>query len=210
MIPLHEFAKAVMLSDREHYAGEQSMVLNVFDYSTSDDRELFLVLTALTILAEATAEAFCSLTSLRARMAEAGFSSAQAQNALKRCVEASLVETADKAGTIEEHVEFRATPRGHYYATKLVRTFVYIDAICIDTPIADIEILRDLKDVQDLAGRTSRTKVFAAYLRRMFARFPDVAHVVRGSQIVEDIEADVERALRSAFRRASRQRRPTG
>jgi hypothetical protein len=203
LIPLHEFARAVMLADREHYAGERSTVMNVFDYSTNDDRELFLVLSALTILAQtSTTDAFCSLSVFRARMAEAGFSSTQAQSAVKRCVEASLVETGDKAGTISEHVEFRATPRGVYYATKLVRTFVYVDAICIDTPISDPEALRELADVADLTGRSRRARVFAAHLRKVLSRFPEVNHLLNGKQLVEDIEADVERALASAFRRA--------
>lgn len=207
-IPLHEFAKAVMLSDREHYAGDISTVTNIFDYGSSDDRELFLVLTALTILSDLhRADTFCSLAVLRGRMAEAGFSSTQAQTALRRCVDAALVETADKAGTLDEGIEFRPTPRGQYYATKLVRTFVYIDAICIDTPVVGVDALRALPDVSNLTGRTERARSFAAYLGKMFARFPEVALLVRGDQLVKDIEEDIERALGSAYRRASKTKR---
>jgi hypothetical protein len=210
-IPLHEFAKAVMLSDREHYAGDRSTVTNIFDYGTSDDRELFLVLTALTVLSDLHgADTFCSLASLRRRMAEAGFSSTQTQTALRRCLDAALVETADKAGTLDEGIEFRPTPRGQYYATKLVRSFVYVDAICIDTPVVGAEALRALPDVSDLTGRTSRARAFTAYLGKMFARFPEVGLMVRGDQLVKDIEDDIERALGSAYRRATRQKRNGG
>lgn len=204
-IPLHEFAKAVMLSDHVHYAGVRSTVVNVFDYETSDERETFVVLCALAVIEKlAGREAFSTRSDYRAGMSEAGYSMTQARRALERCIQAELVETADKTGTLEDHMDVRNTPRGQYYLHVLVRSFVYVDVVCIDTPINDPDTLHALKHAANVTTRAARTRTFTQYLSKLLVRYPEISHLFAGNELLRAIEEDVERALRSAFQRRER------
>ena len=43
-------------------------------------------------------------------------------------------------------------------------TFVYLDAMVIDTPIVDDSVAEQLDDVQDIEDRVARSRVFVDYL----------------------------------------------
>jgi len=206
-IPLHEFTKAVMFFDREHYSGSHSSVCNVFDYSSGDDREIFAVLAILGALAEQKEnhpDEFLSRSDVRGKMANAGFSAQQADAALRRCLEHVLAESGDKTQTLGEQTEVRLTARGNYYRTKLVRSFVYAETVCTDTPIRDPVALKSLGGNSDLESRLRMCETFLGYLEKTSVRFPEVRSLVHCDELCSDIRKDMQRASDSAWRRTSK------
>ena len=58
----------------------------------------------------------------------------------------------------------RVTTVGFYHLHRLVRTFSYVDAVVVDTPILDDTYTKDIKDVHAILERLERAKVFRSYL----------------------------------------------
>lgn len=217
VIPLHEFARGVMFAEREYYSEKHgaSLVINVFDCRSGDSRESFLVCSVLSTLSalqrktEHDANGYLSIEELRLRLMGAGYSYEQSAWAVDRCLDNRLIETNVKAADLAEASHVRLSPTGSYYFSKLIRTVVYMDAVCLDTPIADPETLRTLSDSPLLDARLDRTAVFVAYLGREFAKSPALKSICDWDLIAHEIAQDIERARTSnaqAQRRRERER----
>lgn len=55
-------------------------------------------------------------------------------------------------------------PLGKYHVVDLVKTFVYMDAITVDTPILDDKIKKLITDVENIHHRLERGERFVQYL----------------------------------------------
>ncbi len=170
-IPLHEFARGVMFADREYYSERgASLVMNVFDCQTGDARESFLVCGVLSTISTFTrnddseTHGFMSLEDLRIKLMGVGYSYDQVSWGINRCLEHRLIETNVKSADFEGATHARLSPTGSYYFKKLMRTFVYVDAVCMDTPISDRETLEAIPDTTLLDSRFDRTTAFIHYL----------------------------------------------
>ena len=58
----------------------------------------------------------------------------------------------------------RITTLGRYHVNQLVRTFTYVDAVVIDTPILDARVRDSIDDVRDIFERIARAREFVEYL----------------------------------------------
>ena len=58
----------------------------------------------------------------------------------------------------------RITTLGRYHVNQLIRTFLYVDAVVIDTPILDARIRGTIEDVRDIFERVQRAREFVEYL----------------------------------------------
>ncbi len=211
-IPLHEFARGVMFAEREYYSEHAaSLVINVFDCRSRDSRESFLICSVLSVLSNEPGDAgqdangYLSIEAVRLKLMVAGYSYQQAAWAVERCLDHRLIETNVKAADLAKSSHIRLSPTGSYYLLKLVRTFVYMDAVCLDTPIADPETLQALSDSTLLDARTDRTSAFVTYLGGEFRKSPALKSICSWDSIAHEITQDVERA-RSSNARAQQRR----
>jgi hypothetical protein len=98
------------------------------------------------------------------RFAQAvGFTPAQAEFALRAGVRGRLLQASPRSHE-ETAVRYRITTIGAYTYKKLMGTFVYMDAVVVDTPIVDEAVAAKIDDCTDITDRVSRSRVFAAYL----------------------------------------------
>lgn len=173
-LPLHEFLRAIIYSDHEHFDPDASSIVNVFDISSVDGREHFLLLIILAQLdrwsetvgnegyiAEAALIEFCQ---------SLGFQTSQIEFALRRALARKLVEIHTKVTETEDKTSqfWRLTSVGGYYHRKLVARFEYIDAMIVDTPITDQGIKGKVSDVSRIEDRLTRSRIFLSCLKEQW------------------------------------------
>jgi hypothetical protein len=183
-IALHEFAKSVILGDYLHYVPNASLeVLNIFDLSSADPREHFLVPMILGFLnqegAHRNREGFVESGNLIEEMQSHGFGQERTEGLLRRMTNKKLTETTERI-TFEEDTmgligdmpkAFRVTTIGAYHLSRWSTSFVYLDAMAFDTPILDDKICKALREdlsSQDINHRYHRCLNFRNYLSRVW------------------------------------------
>jgi hypothetical protein len=216
-IPVHEFVRGVMFADREYYSGRTAAVINVFDCRSGDPREAFAVLTVLSMLSVAMHEAspttttagFVAVEELKRKLTMAGFRYEQANWALEdRCLENRLVETNLKSGETEQATHVRISPTGCYYFEKLARTFVYVDAVCVDTSICDKSAYEQITEgAPSIPARLERADAFVSYLDRVFAGHQVLASLLPWEAIAADIRSSMAQVRISNERAIARVQR---
>ncbi|MFG2950826.1 hypothetical protein [Streptomyces adustus] len=174
-IPLHEFLRAVIYGDNEHYSPDNSFVANLFDVISLNSSEHFLMPHMIDYCLRSSqspnsdmgyvlqSEAFSYLQSL-------GYRDLQISSAFSRAERAKLCDFA--MADEEAPTRLRVTQRGAYFLRKLVTEFVYVDAVVVDTPILD-EGFRDIiADVRYIEDRLERARHFVGYLDTCWEEAP--------------------------------------
>ena len=170
-IPVHEIIRAVMFGDSEHYHPDQSPIANVFDTFSFDTKEHFLLPITISILA-ATEKSrleggFFETNKLYEHLQGLGFTPDQIDIAIARGFRRKLLETAARRIPEPGHSipqALRATNVGRYHVERLCNSFVYIDAIVVDTPIFDSDIRDSVHDERYISERLDRASTFRDYL----------------------------------------------
>jgi GTPase SAR1 family protein len=174
VIPLHEFLRAVIYGDHEYFDPDTSPVVNVFDISSVDGREHFLLLIILAQLdrwsAVVGSEGYVAEASIIEFCQSLGFQPGQIDFALRRALAKKLVEIPAKVADVDEKSSqfWRITSVGGYYHRKLVTRFEYVDAMIVDTPITDQVIRGRIQDASSIEDRLTRCGVFLSYLREQW------------------------------------------
>lgn len=178
-VPVHEFTKSSLLGDYSHFNPESSTAMNVYDVSSPDQKEHFLVLLILGFLDHDNnhkdKNGFVSSDELVNEFQNWGFTNQQIEFALRRTTNKKLIETSQRVTFAEDETGligdlpslFRVTTIGAYHLKRWVYIFSYIDAMAFDTPIFDIEIRKKLvKNIEslDIVVRYERTQLFKRYL----------------------------------------------
>lgn len=171
LVPLHEFMRAVIYVDYEHYSPAASEILNLFEVSTPDGRMHFLMPILLAQLdnwaQHSTTDGFVHVSDIYSYLQSLGFNPYQIDWAIKRLINRNLIELPTKLREYEEDKvlsHYRITSVGAYYVKRLITRFTYIDAVIVDTPIIDPNIRAQIVDIYDLTERLERAKVFCDYL----------------------------------------------
>jgi hypothetical protein len=177
LIPLHEFVRAIIHGDSEYYAPDQSPIANIYDISTPDPKEHFLVpLLIGALLSGISPEGFVEGNRLYDNLQDLGFTPFQIDDAVYRCHNARLVETSIRgiapSGQMIPEV-FRPTSIGIYHVNRLCRKFFYNDAVIIDTPILDKEIRESIIVVNGIEDRLNRVELFRQYLDLQWESVPE-------------------------------------
>ena len=171
LIPLHEFLRAVIYGDGEYYDPSTSPVANIFDISTPDPKEHFLLPFTINILHSATGpdvkEGFVETSGVYERLQGMGFTPDQIDTAIARGHEKKLIETS--ARKLPEPGQrmpdsLRVTPTGVYHTLRLAGEFQYLDAVVVDTPILDKMARGLIGDAKGFNQRLDRAETFARYL----------------------------------------------
>jgi hypothetical protein len=201
-IPLHEFLRAIIYGDAEHFDPDQAPVANLYDLSTVDGREHFLLPLMLGLLASASdAEAeqgFVETAKLYQQLQGFGFTPEQIDNALIRADRGDLIETAARRipqpGKVMPQT-IRITTVGSYHTTRLARQFSYNDAVVVDTPVLDVEVRTQITDVRSIADRLNRAEIFRKYLDGAWVALKetDARHFFDWEAVSNDLRQDIDR-----------------
>lgn len=195
-IPVHEFLRAIVFGDHEHYEPTASPIANVFDLSMPDARE-HLLLSSLLAFVERTGEisgsdGYVSVAAIFAECHRLGLMPSQADQALTRAREKNLLESNLRGVMYGEPDSYRITPTGAYTYKRLVKLFTYVDAMIIDTPVVDTTVRQLIKDVRGIGDRLARCDNFRRYLDSSYAPLADLKPAFEWKESSRDLEADVE------------------
>lgn len=173
-VPLHEFCRAVIYGDHEYFEPGQSVIMNVFDISTPDTKEHFLVpiiLAQLERLGQTSTDGFVRTEAIFDVMQKLGFLPAQINLAIANCLSKKIIEHParsidEKTATMSdiESDHLRITSPGAYYIRHLVRRFVYVDAMVEDTPIVHKSARDLITAVKSIDARLDRADTLRKYL----------------------------------------------
>ena len=205
-LPLHEFLRAVTYGDNAHYDPSKSPILNVYDVSSRDGKEHFLVgvLVAFTERAGQLggSEGYVMRDTVFRFARSLGFQPSQVQLALRRCIEKRLLATpATLSG--EDYSRLRVTTVGAYTIKKLMFFFTYLDAVVVDTPILDPSVRAKIRDVGLTDERLVRAEIFLDYLDEQWVALRETAAEIldwsnRAGRAREEIRWIKERLRRIA------------
>ncbi|MGX1100474.1 hypothetical protein [Amorphus sp. MBR-141] len=179
-VPLHEFTKHALLGEYAYFNSQSSLVAcNIFDISTADPREHFLLSLIISYLSSnigvRDSDGFFSGAAVLAEMSQQGFLEHQVRHALRRGAEKRLIETPHahyreipvSEDELPEQFYFRATSVGVYHVKFWTGAFAFLDATSIDTPIF-VESVRDeiAKHAAsfEISERHRRATLFKEYL----------------------------------------------
>jgi hypothetical protein len=189
-VSVHEFLRAVIYGDAEHYDPTRSNVANVFDVSTADTREHFLMPFLLGLLSakavEASDDGFVETAAVYRMLQMLGYNPEQIDVAILRAYRHKLVQTAarripDPGKPMPQSL--RLTSVGAYHHADLIRFFAYIDAIIVDTPVFDRAYRERLRPVHTIRDRIARADIFCEYLDTIWPKARDGAPWFNWEQI---------------------------
>jgi hypothetical protein len=198
VVRIFEFLKAVIYGDNSHYSPINSPVANLFDVSSSDPKEHFLLpclLGVLSGLASAAKEAgFVETATLYEAMQEIGFTPSQIESAIQRAMDKDLLEAQGRrAPIIDEYapLAYRITSIGKYHLLKLPRMFTYVDAIVIDTPVIEKSYSDNITMADSIQKRVERVEYFVAYLTHQWQKCSHAASRFDWPATVADLNKDI-------------------
>jgi hypothetical protein len=171
LIPLHEFLRAVIYGDNNHYDPARSPIANLFDISTLDHREHFLLPILLSTVHQWSGpgqeNGFVETGRVYERLQGLGFTADQIDAAVVRAHSHKLLETSARrspqTGT-PMPLALRVTTTGAYHVERLCQMFSYIDAIAVDLPILLQDVRDRVHDAHSLVQRADRASILTEYL----------------------------------------------
>ncbi|MGE3597677.1 MAG: hypothetical protein AB7N70_19170 [Dehalococcoidia bacterium] len=171
-LPRHEFLRALMYGDNEHYDPTTSPVVNLFDVSSVDTREHFLLPSVLGFVERAGSgagtEGFVRTEQIYAQFQGLGFQVRAIAHAIRNAGSKGLLAgpSFHRDADWETLDRLRITTSGAYSAKRLPGMFEYVDAVIVDTPILIDDYRSLIVEEQSTGGRVSRVRTFAEYLDR--------------------------------------------
>jgi hypothetical protein len=199
-VPMHEFIRAIVYGDYEYYDPKASAICNLFDISTSDGREHFLLPNILAYAQQsgeaAGGDGFVHTSDIYSFGHSAGFSQEQVGSQLERAFAKRLLVTSSE---IDES-SYRITNVGSYMYRKMISTFSYMDAMVVDTPIVSLQARSQIKFARAILDRLSRAEAFKLYLDSQWAHLarPDLRLPFDWSIVSASLHGDLENARERA------------
>lgn len=170
-LPVHEFLRAIIFGDAQYFSPRSSRICNVFDITSDDGREHFLMCILLAHVERSGEVAgsgrYIDLANVYSFAQGVGFSQEQVGPQLVRALERNLVDAPQGGGV---GGPFRITTVGSYMYKSMVSRFSCVDAMMVDTPIVDIESRRKIGNVLPILERLDRAEAFRDYLDRQWAK----------------------------------------
>jgi signal recognition particle receptor subunit beta len=200
-IPQHEFLRAVIYGDAEHYDPEQSPITNLFDIFREDAKEHFLLPLTIGLLASSSGsdveEGFVETSAIYERLQGFGYTPEQIDSVIIRGYDKRLLETAARRiprPGMEMPQALRVTTIGLYHVARLCRLFSYIDAIIVDIPILDSNKRQSVHNERTIARRLDRADMFRCYLDEKWKFLEDkaAAFVFDWREISSDLKDNIE------------------
>ncbi len=210
VIPLHEFVRAIIFGDHQYFDPTASPVANVLDISTDDGREHFLLTLLLVHIERAGVvgrrEGFVGVDEVMEFGQSLGYVPAQVEFALRHGVDKRLLQTGPQQAD-EVSRRYRITSVGGYTYKKLLPTFIYVDAVVVDTPVVDRAAADELAHTREVEDRLIRAKRFVEYLDSQWTEIEREDLPFEWPVVSQQLRDDFLRVERSA-QRQSRPRSP--
>jgi hypothetical protein len=210
-VPLHEFMRALIYQDTVYYDPSKSPVDNLFDVSSHDPREHFLLPLLLGALMSTGSEnlerGFVSTGSVYERLEALGFTPSQIDFAASRGIRKKLIDSVARrlpeAGAAGSP-SIRITSVGKYHALRLARLFTYYDAVVVDTPVFDVARRAHIGRAATIFERLDRAAAFVGYLDSTWQRVPpDGANYFDWTTTLKDLNYNCAQVRRDATRAAA-------
>jgi hypothetical protein len=168
---LHEFLRAVVFGDNAYYDSNRSPIANLFDISSNDPKEHFLLPLLIGMIhslgSSGSNGGFVETAVIYEHFQGLGFTADQIDEALVTSTRKKLIETTARLipqpGQIMPHT-LRVTTLGLYHISRLSSRFEYVDAVIIDTPVLEPDVRELICDVFDIDSRLDRAEYFRDYL----------------------------------------------
>ncbi|NTW88298.1 MAG: hypothetical protein HGB26_04060 [Desulfobulbaceae bacterium] len=172
IIPLHEFLRAVIYGDHIYYNDNSSPIANIFNVSSLDKREHFLIPILLAfLLSQLIARknnGYIEKIKVVQQLQAIGFNEDQIQKSIVSAFQKKLIENSSRSNSA---TSIRITTVGIYHVRLLCAMFQYFDAIVVDTPILDDGVRSLIVDAASLEERLSRVEIFKDYLDKSWQLF---------------------------------------
>jgi hypothetical protein len=199
-IPLHEFLRALIFGDSQHFHPERSPVANVYDIPYAESKEHFLIPHLLSLLQNESGRSgengFVPTAVVYDRMHTAGYIETPIDRALSRCLLRKLAESStrriSRPGTSTPPA-LRITLLGAYHIERLIRMFAYVDAMIVDTPIFDPQVRAEIRDVSSISERLDRAAIFKAYLDAEWLKHGKSSGSFDWSNVSEQLQNDISK-----------------
>lgn len=176
-IPLHEFLRAVIFGDNLYYDPDRSPIANLFDASSMDEKEHFLLPLIIGLLTTSSNynndEGFVETAKVYEQLQGLGFVPEQIDASIIKGYAKKLIETGARRIPQPNQImpqTLRATSVGSYHLHRLSHEFSYVDAMIVDTPIFDENVRKLIKDVHNIEQRINRTETFCDYLDQQWSK----------------------------------------
>jgi len=186
-IPFHHVIKSIILEHSRLYSSTRSRIMNLFDLNPECSNSQFLNLHVLSYLNDRlvynppTGRGYVEIDSIIREAERVGISREAISYSLITMARFSLVQFENQSKQGYQTATFvRLTNTGSYYLNELVRKYIYLDLVWMDTPISDEAIVKELldyvielnryKNPDDIERRFQRTEIFLDYLKTMEER----------------------------------------
>lgn len=176
-LPLHEFVRAVIFGDHVYYAPNRSGIVNLYDVSSNDEKEHFLMAYILSYVEAhgqiGASDGFTWRTAIYRAGQDCGFQPVQVDAVLQRATNSRwpLLQTVANEPS-DAAARFRITTAGAYTWKRLMMSFAYVDAMVVDTPIMDPALRGRILDADLLDERVVRMGHFLQYLDSCWCKMP--------------------------------------
>ena len=215
LVAFHEFVRAIIYGDTQYFDPGRSPVANVFEISSPDGKEHFLLPIVLAHVERAggvsQSEGFVKADDVITACQTLGFLPSQIEFALSHAENKRLLQR--NPGARENARRYRITTVGAYTCKKLIRRFVYLDAVVVDTPIVDADAAEGIRDCSTIEERLERAERFVGYLDSQWKPLENRDTAFSWSDARAAIAEELVRVSRSAQRHRERPRtrskRPT-
>jgi hypothetical protein len=210
IVPFHQFAKSVILTNSEFYHAGKSSIVNVYARSAGVRSSHFTRLRLLSYLNEnlksisAHGEGYVELDKLREDFLTAFDDKDDLSQSLAHLVRTFLLDSEPPRSADNDAQAYKIAASGAYYLKYLARSFAYVDVVLYDTAITDDGLARWLASVarnRDLQVRTERVSSWLQYLAEQEAK--ELAIVPPSSAfsaplipaVIKQIDSEIERIL---------------
>ena len=177
IIPDYEGVKTLIFDDYKQYDPSKSLFVNLFDIRHADQSEHFLAVSILHYLSRipeySQERSYTKTSNIISYLASLGYSYGTSLDRIKYLIDKNYLKCVVENEEINEDDLVRITPLGKYHIFNLISQFQYLDAAIIDTPILDENVRRQIKDVQHIDQRLTRTELFLEYLGASVKRIND-------------------------------------
>lgn len=209
-VALHEFLRAIIYGDYEHYDPDASPIANLFEISSPDGREHFLLPIILAFVERVGEvggeEGFVGASRIYEMTQALGFTPQQTEFALAHGLRKRLLMTSPYDPADNARRRYRITTVGAYTYRRLMALFVYLDAVVVDTPIVDPSAESDVADRRFIADRLDRAQVFLDYLDAQWAPLKDSDQPFDWASLSDALHQDIERIRHQLDVKAARGR----
>ena len=199
---------AVIYGDNEFYDPLASFVPNLFDISTRDGREHFLLpllLAYIQLVGEgAVGHGYVGLEDIQSFALGLNYRENQVDYALQRAESKKLVEKPILSAGDDGGGRYRITTVGAYADKRLVASFPYVDAVVVDTPIVDEDARNKIHSAASIFDRLVRAEEFRRYLDSQWQGFDADRITFSWPQASSQLRSNIEDVTKRAKRRRDR------